>query len=429
MIWGIDDSTHEIKGTTFNPATTKKGGEELENWLLNLLHPKIHFRFFTVNFDKKNVVLLEIESAFRHPVRFKTEEFIRVGSYKKQLKKLPEKERELWRIFDQVPFEKQIAEENLSAEDVRRLIDYPAFFELLNLPLPDNGQSIISALANEEIINQADNGKWCITNLGAILFAKALDKFHSLKRKSVRLVLYKGNSRIQTIRELEGNIGYAIGFEKLIDHITTILPSNEVIGKALRKNVPMYPELAIRELVANAIIHQDFFIRGAGPIIEIFDKRMEITNPGKPLVDIKRFLDSPPRSRNESIASMMRRIGICEERGSGIDKVVSETELYQIPAPVFETVEDNTRSILFAHQPFNQMNKESRIHACYLHSCLKYVNRDFMTNTTLRDRFGIESKNSATASRIIKDTQDADLIRLYDPSVKGKYSKYIPFWA
>jgi predicted HTH transcriptional regulator len=92
----------------------------------------------------------------------------------------------------------------------------------------------------------------------------------------------------------------------------------------------------VRELVANALIHQDFSLSGAGPMVEIFDGRIEITNPGEPLVDTDRFLDSPPTSRNEGLASLMRRFRICEERGSGIDKVVAQLELYQLPPPVFE---------------------------------------------------------------------------------------------
>ncbi|MEK6534124.1 MAG: ATP-binding protein, partial [Thermodesulfobacteriota bacterium] len=207
------------------------------------------------------------------------------------------------------------------------------------------------------------------------------------------------------------------------------LPANEVIEQALRKDVPLYPELAVRELVANAIIHQDFFIRGTGPMIEIFSDRMEITNPGSPLVRTERFLDSPPKSRNESLASFLRRAGICEERGSGVDKVVFQTEYYQLPAPVFEVIDDHTRAILFAHKPFQAMEKDDRIRACYLHACLKYVNREFMTNTSLRARFGIEAKNSAIASRIIRDAIEEGLVRLYDPKTSHKYRKYIPFWS
>ena len=191
----------------------------------------------------------------------------------------------------------------------------------------------------------------------------------------------------------------------------------------------MFPELAIRELVANAVIHQDFHASGTGPMVEIFNNRMEITNPGLPLVKTDRFLDSPPKSRNEALASFMRRIGVCEERGSGVDKVVSQTEIYQLPAPLFETTEEHTRAILFAHKEYREMDKEDRIRACYLHACLKFVQRDFMTNTTLRERFGIEEKNSSMASRIIRDTVTAGLIRCHDNTVGSKARKYLPWWA
>jgi predicted HTH transcriptional regulator len=117
LVWGVRDSDHAIVGTTFSPRATKVGNEELENWLLHLLAPKIHFQFFEVAVEDQPIVVLEIERAFRHPVQFKSHEFVRVGSYKKPLKKHPEKERDLWRIFDQTPFEAGIAKEHACAED------------------------------------------------------------------------------------------------------------------------------------------------------------------------------------------------------------------------------------------------------------------------------------------------------------------------
>ncbi len=168
-----------------------------------------------------------------------------------------------------------------------------------------------------------------------------------------------------------------------------LLQSNEVMGRALRKTMPMFPELAVRELIANAIIHQDFHIGGTAPMIEIFDNRMEITNPGLPLVKTDRFLDCPPRSRNEALASFMRRIGVCEERGSGVDKVVIQAELFQLPAPVFETTEEHTGAVLFSYKALKDMDKEEKILACYMHAGLRYIQRDLMTNATLRGRFGI----------------------------------------
>jgi ATP-dependent DNA helicase RecG len=432
LVYGVDNATHQVTGTTFKPSIERYKQQELESWLLQKLSPKIHFRFYEFTAGENDdlpVVILEIQPATHNPVQFDGVEYIRIGSYKKKLKEFPEKERALWRMFDKTPFEQQYAATNVSADEVLKLLEYPAYFDLTGLPLPDNRAGILSALTAERFIKQAQGGFWHITNLGAILFAKKLHNFEHLVRKAVRLVQYKENSRVETVRELEGSKGYAVGFEGLIDYLKTLLPSNEEIGRVFRKEVPMYPELAIRELVANAIIHQDFSISGTGPMIEVFDSRMEITNPGVPLVAVDRFLDSPPQSRNEALASFMRRIKICEERGSGIDKVVSQTELYQLPAPVFEVTDKHTRSILFSYKTFAEMNKEERIHACYLHCCLRYVNREPMNNSSVRERFGIEQKNQAQASRIIRDTVDAKLLKPYDSEAGTKAMRYIPWWA
>lgn len=429
LVWGVTDETHEIIGTTFSPTDEKVNNQELESWLLQLLSPRINFRFYPFQVNGKAVVLLEIGAAFRHPVQFRGIEYIRIGSYKKKLKDFPEKERELWRVFDHTPFEKEIAAEQVTADELLKRLDYPAYFDLLSLPLPEGREGLLAALAADEIIDHGKGGRWNITNLGAILFARRLADFRTLRRKAVRVILYKDDARIETIREQEGLKGYASGFEGLISFIMNLLPSNEVIGQALRKTVPMFPELAIRELVANALIHQNFHLTGTGPMVELFANRIEITNPGLPLVRTDRFLDSPPKSRNESIASFMRRIGVCEERGSGVDKVVSQAELYQLPAPLFETTDEHTRAVLFAHRDFREMDKTDRIRACYLHACLRYVQRDYMSNTTLRERFGIDEKNSSMVSRIIKDALGAGLIRPHDETVGSRARRYLPWWA
>ncbi|PKO83953.1 MAG: transcriptional regulator [Betaproteobacteria bacterium HGW-Betaproteobacteria-11] len=429
LVWGIRDGDHAVVGTGFSPATAKVGNEELENWLLRSLAPKIHFRFFAVTVDGLPVVVLEIERAFRQPVQFQGQEFIRVGTYKKRLKDFPEKERALWRLFDKAPFENGVAAERVRDEDVLRLLDYPAYFDLLGRALPENRAGILAALEDDKLIVPCEVGGWNITNLGAVLFAKRLDDFASLKRKAMRVIQYRDKSRADGGKEQVGGKGYASGFEGLIAYVNGLLPTNEVIGQALRRDVPMYPELAIRELVANALIHQDFFMSGVGPMVEIFEDRIEITNPGIPLVSTDRFVDTPPRSRNEGLASLMRRIGICEERGSGIDKVIRLVEAFQLPAPIFEVPDGFTRSVLFAHRPLARMDKADRIRAVYQHACLRYVNRLQLTNASLRERFGIEPANKAAASRLIRDALEAGVIRLVNEDVGDKLRAYVPHWA
>lgn len=429
LVWGIENATHRIVGTDFRPASAKKGNEPLETWLLRLLTPKINFRFHELTVDNQSVVLLEIDRAFRHPVRFQSDAFIRIGQVKKPLKEAPDRERELWRVFDQTPFEDLVAVEHAEADQVLRMLDYPAYFDLLELPLPSNRDGILAALAEDRLICPCKAGGWNITNLGAILFAKRLDDFRSLARKTVRVIQYRGLGRMETLKEQVSAKGYACGFEDLIGYINGLLPSNEVLKQALRKTVPMFPKVAVRELVANALIHQDFAVTGAGPMVEIFDDRIEITNPGEPLVDTQRFVDTPPKSRNEALASLMRRVRICEERGSGIDKVVFQVELFQLPAPLFEKPDGFTRAVLFAHKALPDMDKDDRVRACYLHACLKYVTRNFMTNTSVRERFGIENKNSATASRLIKEAVEAGSVVPHDPETSKRLMKYVPWWA
>lgn len=429
LIWGVADESHDIVGTDFLPAHEKVGNEELENWLLRLLSPRIFFVFYEVETDLGRVVILEIDRASDKPIQFQGIEFIRIGTYKKNLKDYPDQERTLWRVFDVTPFEDMVATEHVSDTDVLKLLDYPAYFELLDIALPEDRKRILERLSDDSMIVRCEAGGWNITNLGAILFAKKLSNFNHLKRKSVRVIIYTGKDRIETEREQEGVKGYASGFEGLIGFIDNLLPRNEIIGKALRKDVPMYPELAVRELVANAIVHQDFSLRGTGPMIEVFCDRMEITNPGVPLVQAERFLDSPPRSRNEALASFLRRVGVCEERGSGFDKVVSLTEYYQLPAPVVEVTDEHTRVTLFAHKPWTEMDREERVRACYLHSCLKYVTKESMTNASLRQRFGMDGKSTSVASRVIRDTVEAGKVRPKEPETAPKHMKYIPYWA
>ena len=429
MLWGVENGTHFVVGTDFFPATAKKGNEPLETWLLRLLSPRIDFHFYEVITDEGRVVLLEIDRASRQPVAFEGVEFIRVGNTTKKLKDYPEKERTLWRVFDQVSFEDGVIVEQVNDEDVLLMLDYPAYFNLLDVPHPDGRAAILDALRRDRLIAYYETGGFNITNLGAILFARNLGDFPRLRRKALRIIEYRGTSRTEALAEHEGMKGYASDFEGLMDYIDARLPKHEVIGKALRRTVPEFPGPAVRELVANALIHQDFYLTGAGPTVEIFEGRIEITNPGEPLVDTQRFVDSPPTSRNEVLTSLMRRFQICEERGTGIDKVVAEVERYQLPAPLFETPPNFTRVVLFGHKVLTDMDKAERVQVCYLHACLKYVKRDFLTNRSLRERFDVKQNNKAVVSRYIREAVDAGMIKPFDEHAAPKLMKYVPYWA
>ena len=184
VVWGINNDDHSVLGTEFTPSVARHKQQELESWLLQKIAPKIDFRFYEFqSVDDLPVVILEIHAASHTPVKFGGIEFIRVGSYKKKLSEFPEKERELWRVFDRLPFEQQAAAENVTAEEVLKLLDYPSYFDLLDQPLPEGRNGILEALQRDQLIEKTDSGSWTISNLGAILFAKQLGSFRHLARK------------------------------------------------------------------------------------------------------------------------------------------------------------------------------------------------------------------------------------------------------
>ncbi|MCL4305890.1 putative DNA binding domain-containing protein [bacterium] len=431
VVWGVDNETHALVGTSFRPHGEKVGNEALENWLLRLVFPQPAVVFREFDHDGKHFVVLEIRAAKHTPVRFKSEDFIRVGSYTKKLKDHPEKERELWRKLGQYEYESEVASEGVSRTEVERLLSFETYFKLLGQPVPSI-ERMIELFLKEDVIRWRLDNTYDITNLGAILFAHDLGAFGQLARKAIRVIEYKGTGRTETKQESEDSRGYAVSFVNLITRLRLQLPSNEVIENALRKQVPIYPEIALRELVANELIHQDFSVRGSGPMIEIFSDRIEFTNPGESLVDPIRIIDAPPQSRNDRLASLMRRLNVCEERGSGIDKVITSVELFQLPAPKFEKVNGFTRSTLYAPIPFKSMDKSDRIRACYQHACLMYVTNQKTTNASVRQRFGLDDGGVSTATRIIGDTYEANLIKPKTDDAGGvsrRYAEYLPFWA
>ena len=428
LVFGVEDATHNVVGTAFEPTTYKIGNEELELWLSRMLSPSIDFRIYAFDHQGKKITLFHIPAAYNQPVSFQNKAWIRVGSITKLLHEYPEKERKLWQRPSS-EFEQEAAMSSVSPADVISLLDTQSVFDLLlKIPYPTTQEGVIEKLLGEKLIERK-NGHFNITNLGAILFAKNINNFDNIARKAIRVVKYKGKGKFETERDIINKLGYGNGFERLISYLSGLLPSNEVIGTAIRKEVLMYPPLSLRELVANAIIHQDFRERGTGVLIEIYEDRIEISNPGKPIIDPIRFIDEY-QSRNEMLASAMRRMGLCEEKGSGIDKVIQQAEVWQLPAPDFQVRETHTKAILYAHKDFNDMDKADKVRACYQHAAIMYVTNQQMTNQSLRDRFKIEEQNTATVSRIIADALKEHLIKPEDPLSKSrKFVRYLPFWA
>lgn len=429
MVWGVDDASHHILGTSVRLPLQKKGQEELENWLRHQLSKNANFEFLETEVDNNHVEVIRIHKALHTPVAFEKTEYIRSGSYTKKLNEYPELMTQLWDKLRDNRFEDMCYVKDLRYGDVLQMIDCGAYFSMLKIPQPTKEKEVMHYLLEDGVVIRLDNGLYAITNLGAILFAKDLNIFPRLGRKAMRVVQYQGKNRLFIQKEETFTTGYAICFEDIVRFVSALLPSSEDVSAVALTTKSKYPLPSVREAIANSLIHQDLYITGTGPVVEIFDNRIEITNPGTPLVDIMRIIDNPPKSRNEKLASLMRRMKMCEELGRGWDRMVLVCETQYLPAPRIEIFEESTKVTIFSEMEYKNIPADDKIWSCYLHACLMYIQGDSLTNASLRDRFGLKDTSAGSISRLIKETIDKNKIKPLDPETAKRYMRYIPVWA
>ncbi len=316
----------------------------------------------------------------------------------------------------------------MTAQEVIDSLDTQGAFELLEEPFPTTSDAILERLVRERLVVRR-GGRFDLLRLGGLALARRLTDFPELCRKAPRVIVYGGTSKVATRLDLVGGEGYAVGFRDLIRLVMSQLPQNEVVQDATRRQMKLVPESAVREVVANSLIHQDFLIGGTSVMIEVYSDRVEVSNPGTPIVEVNRFIDGY-QSRNERLADLMRRMRVCEEKGSGIDKVIHAAELFQLPAPQFREEHRRTSVVLAGPKTFDDMDRDDRIRACYQHAGLRRVANDFMTNQSLRERFKLPDTKSATVSQVIAATLEAGLIKT-DSSVGAslRLRRYLPYWA
>jgi ATP-dependent DNA helicase RecG len=167
-------------------------------------------------------------------------------------------------------------------------------------------------------------------------------------------------------------------------------------------------------------------------LVEIFNDRIEISNPGTllPSKQLDRLIGTQPESRNEKLARAFRRYGICEERGSGLIKAGIEVELYGLPPIEFTAGENYFRVTLYAPRTFAQMGSRERLEACYQHAVLRYYSDQTMTNKSLRERLQMPEKRRSMVSALIQDAIDQKRIKRADADNQSrKFAEYVPFWA
>lgn len=431
LVFGVDQSGMPVGFAEVQVATTIN---QLASLGRDALEPPVTLDHAIETYDDSRLLFIHVKESSVKPVHLRGKSldhaFIRSGGTTRRASR---QDIGNLMLHSRTPrWEELRASVLLPDDEIVTLLDAGPILGMLERPALGDQEGLIRWLAEERFIIQEPAGGSYVTNLGAIAAAKRLVDFADLGRKTVRVIVYDGVNKAKTKQEIEGPKGYAIGFPGLLSRVLSLLPQSEVIEEALRQKRSVYPEIALREIIANALIHQDFSVTGAGPLIEIFDDRIEISNPGGllPSKQLDRLIGTQPESRNEHLARAFRRYKICEERGSGLLKAGLAAELYGLPPIQFDAGPNYFRVTLYRPRTFAQMSPKERLDACYQHTVLNHLSGSAMTNTSLRERLKMPEKQRSMVSVIIQEAIEKGRIKPADPdNTSKKFAEYVPYWA
>lgn len=431
MVYGVDNSGSPVG---ISDAEVERVVSQLANLGRDAVEPPLALDHAVENYADARLLFVHVPESPVKPVHLRGKglehAFIRSGGTTRLASR---QEIGTLLLHSRTPRWEELRASVLLDEDtlLARLFVDP-ILAMLGRPAPSSREEMLTWMVAEGFIDREPANGGYITNLGAIAAARKLSDFADISRKAVRVIVYNGTNKANMKLEQEGTKGYAISFQGLLQFVMSQLPQSEIIEQALRVKRTVYPETALREIIANALIHQDFSVTGAGPLVEIFDDRIEISNPGGllPSKQLDRLIGTQPESRNEQLARAFRRFRICEEQGSGLLKAGLEVELYGLPPIKFETGSNYFKVTLLSPRTFTQMSPSERMDACYQHAVLKHLSGSAMTNKSLRERLKMPEKQRSMVSALIQEALDRKLIKAADPENKSKkFSEYVPVWA
>ena len=428
LVFGVENETHAVVGTTVNLDRRKVGSEPYLLWLNKYLDPHIRVQHHRFEYGDKQVEILSIQPPYERPVRFKGRAYIRVEAAQQELSNHPEIERAIWAITSRFTFETTVTEANVPLRRVIDGYDYGKLLELL-------GKKIVSISGAADQLERLDlltrnlQRRFDIRALMGMTCAKDMNTISLLENRGVRVTTFAGKDKLERVSDIEGQRGYAVAFETLMKHIMERIPHSDVMKHGIRTTEYKIPEITIREFVANAIIHQDFTKQGERPVVEIYSDKIRISNPGTPLIPTDRFIDTPSKSRNPKFANLMRTAGLCEQLGSGVDRALRAIEDAMLPPPLIQDVEGSTVVTVFMRKPFAALTPDDRIRACYQHACIQHEVGEYMSNGSLRVRFGLGDKQYPQVSEVISNAIAAGRIRPQQEGQPNRLARYVPYWA
>lgn len=330
LVWGVDDDTHQVKGTNFCFSLAKQGNQDLELWIRNLLHPKINFEIFEFTYHNENVVLIRIPSAKGEPTHFKKKPFIRIGSNKTDLRNFPEYVRILYNSL-----------EDWSA----KIIDSASISDLDTDAIAVAKEKFKEKSSKAKYYNKIDNwdtqtfldkakvtinGK--ITNTAILLLGKEEASHYLLP--SIAEITWKLETEEKAYEHFSCPL--LLNTSQVLQNIRNIkykfFPDNELLATTVDK----YDTRTILEAMHNCIAHQDYSLNSRIIVTEKIDKLI-FTNAGSFFEgnpdDYSAGNKTPDKYRNPWLAQAMVNLGMIDTLGYGIHTMYLSQKNRYFPLP------------------------------------------------------------------------------------------------
>lgn len=337
LVFGIEDETHAVAGTSLKPKQVKVGNEELENWLATQLSPRIDFKIHEFFYLGKRIVLFEIDAAQNIPVKFKGTAYVRVGTYKKKLPDFPEKERKIWLKTPERDWSAEICKEAAIFDlDGNAVVRARIEYKKKNPRLSEE----VDSWDDETFLNKARitiDGR--ITNAAIILLGKP-EASHHLSPALAQISWILQEDKDTPPKDYEHfTPPFLLNVDRIFEKVRNLKYRYLPDGTLFPIEITQYDPWVIREALHNCIAHQDYSLRGRVNVIEMPDSlifsNMGSFIPGDIETVIRR--NSPPEIyRNPFLAQAMVNLNMIDTIGSGIKKMYQIQKLRYFPMPDYD---------------------------------------------------------------------------------------------
>jgi ATP-dependent DNA helicase RecG len=338
LVFGIQDQTHAVVGTQFDPYAVKaKGNQDLLLWLAAGLQPNVGFEVHFLAHPKGKVVFFEVGPAWDRPVRFYGTAYIRVGTSKTELHKYPEKERAIW--SRRTDWSGQVREgATLNDLDAAALVKAREQFCVKH----PHQAAEVSTWDKATFLNKARfTVRGEVTNAALLLLGKP-ESATLLSPAVARISWILKDAQNRELDYEHFGPPFLLQVDRVLGRIRNLNIRTMPSGTLFPQEITQYDPWVIREALHNAIAHQDYGLRGRVNVVET-PSSILLTNVGSFLpgdVDKVILQDAPLEIyRNPFLAEAMVNLNMIDTQGGGIKRMYQKQMQRFFPMPDYNLSE------------------------------------------------------------------------------------------